>query len=160
MRGNLHVPEATVAVSAAATVAAAAYRQSKPDTFAFPGFTHIFGRSRQGWRLIWRRTARERLNAKLRQVKATLRGMMHMPIPEQGRYLRLVLNGCYNYYAVPTNFRALNSFYWHIMRHWRHCLRRRSQRHRLTCQRMMRIAARWLPSPKLRHPCPDWRFES
>ena len=32
---------------------------------------------------------RERLNAKLRQVKATLRGMMHLPIPEQGRYLRL-----------------------------------------------------------------------
>jgi hypothetical protein len=32
-----------------------------------------------------------------------------------GRYLRLVL-GFYNYYAVPTNFRALNPFYWHIMR--------------------------------------------
>ena len=43
---------------------------------------------------------RERLNAKLRQVKATLRRMRHMPIPEQGRYLRLVLNGFYNYYAV------------------------------------------------------------
>jgi hypothetical protein len=24
---------------------------------------------------------------------------------------------------------------------------------------MMRIAERWLPSPKLRHPCPDWRFD-
>jgi hypothetical protein len=67
-------------------------------------------------------------------------------LPEQGRYLRLVLNGFYNYYAVPTNFRALNSFYWHIMRSWEHCLRRRSLRHRLTCQRMMRIAARWLPA--------------
>jgi RNA-directed DNA polymerase len=133
--------------------------QGKPETFAFLGFTHIFGRTREGRRLIRRHTVRERLNAKLRQVKATLRGMMHMPIPEQGRYLRLVLNGFYNYYAVPTNFRALNSFYSHIMRHWQHCLRRRSQRHRLTCQRMMRIAARWLPSPKLRHPCPDWRFD-
>jgi hypothetical protein len=65
--------------------------------------------------------------------------------PEQGRYLRLVVNGFCNYYAVPTNFRTLNSFYWHIMRYWQHCLRRRSQRHRLTCQRMMRIAAHWLP---------------
>ena len=72
---------------------------------------------------------------------------------------RCSLNGFYNYYAVPTNFRALNSFYWHIMRYWQHCLRRRSQRHRLTCQRMMRIAAHWLPNPKLRHPCPDWRFD-
>ena len=32
--------------------------------------------------------------------------MRHLPIPEQGRYLRLVVNGFYNYYAVPTNFRA------------------------------------------------------
>jgi RNA-directed DNA polymerase len=78
---------------------------------------------------------RERLNAKLRQVKTTLLRMRHLPIPEQGRYLRLVLNGFYNYYAVPTNFRALHSFYWHIMRYWQHCLMRRSQRHRLTCQR-------------------------
>ena len=28
--------------------------------------------------------------------------MRHLPIPEQGRYLRLVLNGFYNDYAVPT----------------------------------------------------------
>jgi hypothetical protein len=85
--------------------------------------------------------------------------MRHLPIPEQGRYLRLVLNGFYNYYAVPTNFRALNAFYYHVLWHWLRRLRRRSQRHRLTCQRMMRIAALWLPSPKLRHPCPDWRFD-
>ena len=89
--------------------------QGKPETFAFLGFTHIFGRTRQGRRLIRRHTIRERLNAKLRQVKATLRRMMHLPIPEQGRYLRLVLNGFYNYYAVPTNFRALNAFYYHVL---------------------------------------------
>ena len=58
--------------------------QGKPETFAFLGFTHIFGRTRQGRRLIRRHTVRERLNAKLRQVKATLRGMMHLPIPSRG----------------------------------------------------------------------------
>jgi hypothetical protein len=77
--------------------------QCKPETFAFLGFTHIFARTREGRRLIRRHTVRERLNAKLRQVKTTLRGMRHLPIPEQGRYLRLVLNGFYNYYAVPTS---------------------------------------------------------
>jgi RNA-directed DNA polymerase len=133
--------------------------QGKPETFAFLGFTHIFGRTREGRRLIRRHTLRERLNAKLRQVKATLRRMRHLPIPEQGRYLRLVLNGFYNYYAVPTNFRALNAFYYHVLQHWLRCLRRRSQRHRLTWRKMMRLAERWLPSPKLRHPYPDWRFD-
>jgi hypothetical protein len=58
--------------------------QAKPETFAFLGFTHIFGRTRQGRGLIRRHTVRERLNAKLRQVKTTLRGMRHLPIPEQG----------------------------------------------------------------------------
>jgi len=43
-------------------------------------------------RPIRRHTVRERLNAKLRQLKATLRRMRHLPIPEQGRDLRLVLN--------------------------------------------------------------------
>jgi hypothetical protein len=118
--------------------------QGKPETFAFLGFTHIFGRTRQGWRLIRRHTVRERLNAKLGQVKATLRRMRHLPIPEQGRYLRLLLNGFYNYYAVPTNFRALNAFYYHVLSHWLRCLRRRSQRHKLTWRKMMRIAERWL----------------
>ncbi len=50
--------------------------------------------------------------------------MRHLAIPE--RYLRLVLNGFYNYYAVPTNFRALNTFYYHVLWHWLLCLRRRN----------------------------------
>ena len=85
--------------------------------------------------------------------------MRHLPIPEQGRYLRLVLNGYYNYYAVPTNFRALNAFYCHVLAYWLRCLRRRSQRHRLTWQRMMRIAGRRHPSPHLQHSRPDRRFD-
>jgi hypothetical protein len=80
---------------------------------------------------------------------------------ERGRRDRaaLMLIGLYNYYAVPTNFRALNAFYYHVLWIWLRCLRRRSQRHRLTWRKMMRIAERWLPSPKLRHPYPDWRFD-
>lgn len=47
----------------------------------------------------------------------------------------------------------------YVLADWLRCLRRRSQRHRLTWRKMMRIAERWLPSPKLRHPYPDWRFD-
>jgi hypothetical protein len=84
--------------------------------------------------------------------------MRHLPVPEQGRYLRLVLNGFYTYHTVPTNARALNAFYYHVLSHGLRRLRRRSPRHRLTW-RKMRLAERWLPSPKLRHPYPDWRFD-
>jgi hypothetical protein len=44
--------------------------------------------------------------------------MRLLPIPEQGRYLRLVLNGFYNYYAVPTNSRALNALHYLVLWHW------------------------------------------
>ena len=32
-----------------------------------------------------------------------------------------MLNGFYNYYAVPTNVRALNAFYYHLLWHWLRC---------------------------------------
>jgi RNA-directed DNA polymerase len=83
---------------------------------------------------------RERLNAKLRQVKANPYRMRHLTIPEQGHSLRLLLSGFYNYYAVPTNFRALNTLFYHVLCHWLRCLQRLSQRHKLTWRKMMRIA--------------------
>jgi hypothetical protein len=36
----------------------------------------------------------------------------HLPIPEQGKWLRYVVNGHFNYHAVPTNGQAL-----HVFRH-------------------------------------------
>ena len=134
--------------------------QGKPETFAFLGFTHIYGRSREGRGLIRRHTVRERLNAKLRQVKATLRRMRADANPRAGalpatgtqRLLQLLRR------SKPTSAPSIPSI-GASLRSWPRGLRRRSQRHRLTCQRMMRLAARWLPSPKLRHPCPDWRFD-
>ena len=90
----------------------------KPETFAFLGFTHICGTSRGGTFLILRHTVRERLREKLRQVKETIWRMMHQPIAEQGLYLKRVMNGFLNYFAVPTNSRAINSFYRHVGWYW------------------------------------------
>ncbi len=44
--------------------------------------------------------------------------MMHRPIAEQGLYLKRVVNGFLNYFAVPTNSRAINSFYRHVGWYW------------------------------------------
>jgi hypothetical protein len=59
----------------------------RPETFAFLGFTHICGENRRGGFIIRRHTIRERLRAKLHEVKDTLYRMRHSPIDEQGRYL-------------------------------------------------------------------------
>ena len=68
------------------------------------------------------------------------------------------MNGYFAYHAVPTNCRALNSFYREVVRHWLRALRRRGQRHRLTYRKMFEIAATWLPAVRVRNPYPAQRF--
>jgi RNA-directed DNA polymerase len=56
----------------------------KPETFNFLGFTFICGRSRRGNFLLKRKSRRDRVRAKLKEIKEALWRRMHRPIPEQG----------------------------------------------------------------------------
>ena len=130
----------------------------KPETFTFLGFTFICGKSRRGAFLLQRKTRRDRMRAKLQEIKAELRRHMHKPIPEQGWWLKAVVTGFFAYHAVPTNSRALSAFRYHVTNLWRRTLRRRSQKDHITWARMTRIAAAWLPPPRVLHPWPSQRF--
>jgi hypothetical protein len=55
---------------------------------------------------------------------------MHQSIPEQGKWLRRVVRGYFNYHAVPTNACALHVFLPDVTDIWRRRLRRRSQKDR------------------------------
>ena len=103
-------------------------------------------------------TDSKRVRAKLRANRLEMRRRMHQPIPEQGRWLASVLRGHYRYYAVPDNGKALFAFRGQIIRGWLWTLRRRSQRDRLTWERLGRLADRWLPRPTILHPWPEQRF--
>jgi group II intron reverse transcriptase/maturase len=130
----------------------------KPETFTFLGFTFISGKSRKGKFLIHRKTRRDRMRAKLKEVKEQLQRCRHQPIPEQGKWLRQVVTGHFAYYAVPTNSRSLWAFRHHVVDLWRRSLRRRSQRDGMTWDRTARIADDWLPRPRILHPWPSQRF--
>jgi RNA-directed DNA polymerase len=130
----------------------------KPETFNFLGFTFICGRNSRGRFLLCRRTRRDRMQAKLKDIKEELRQRRHQPIPEQGEWLRQVVAGFFAYHAVPTNSRALRAFRKGVESLWLHSLRRRSQRDRTTWDRMKRLAADWLPEPRILHPWPFKRF--
>jgi RNA-directed DNA polymerase len=132
----------------------------KPETFDFLGFTHICGKGRSGSFWLRRTTVSKRLRAKLKQIKDQLKRRRHLPIPEQGRWLASVVRGHLAYYAVPGNARAINAFRVQIGRHWLRALRRRSQRHRLSWERMDRLIARWLPPVRIVHPYPEVRFDA
>src|SRR2546430_2440176 len=78
--------------------------KGKPETFNFLGFTHICGQTRKNGKfLVMRKTIRKRLLAKLKQVREVLRGLMHQPLAEVGKWLRSVVQGYFNYHAVPGN---------------------------------------------------------
>jgi group II intron reverse transcriptase/maturase len=130
----------------------------KPETFAFLGFTFVCGTSRQGRFQLQRKTRGDRMRAKLREIKEELRQRRHQPIPEQGRWLKQVVAGHLGYFAVPTNSRAISAFRHHVINLWRRALRRRSQRDRTTWARIERLAADWLPLPRILHPWPSARF--
>jgi RNA-directed DNA polymerase len=130
----------------------------KPETFKFLGFTFICGKTRRGKFLVVRKSRRDRMRAKLKEIKQTLRRCMHQPIPVQGKWLRQVVRGYFNYHAVPTNRSALAAFRSFVIDIWRRTLKRRSQTARLTWPRMVRLANAWLPQPHIRHPWPRAGF--
>jgi len=130
----------------------------KPETFTFLGFTFVCGKSRRGRFLIKRKTRRDRMRAKLREIKEDMQRRMHQPIPEQGRWLRQVVTGFFAYHAVPTNGRSLGAFRYHVTNLWRRSLRRRSQKDHTTWARVTKLADDWLPRPRILHPWPNQRF--
>lgn len=132
--------------------------EGKPETFNFLGFTHICGRSRRGAFQLKRKSRSDRLRAKLRETKETLRRRLHQTIDEQGAWLQSVLRGFYAYHAVPTNAVALWDFRFNVTDIWRRALRRRGQKHGMTWRRMTVLQTRWLPRPRITHPWPNQRF--
>ncbi|WP_368736113.1 group II intron reverse transcriptase/maturase [Mycoavidus sp. SF9855] len=130
----------------------------KPETFTYLGFTHISGTSRSGAFQLKRSSRKDRMRAKLQQVKEQMRRRMHELIASQGRWLAQVVRGYFAYHAVPTNMKALRAFRHSIMHLWRRTLRRRSQKDNMTWQRIQRLANEWLPQPRILHEWPDRRF--
>jgi RNA-directed DNA polymerase len=131
--------------------------EGKPETFDFLGFTHMSGRNRYGWFAVRRMSIRKRMRAKLRKIKQELRQRMHDPVPQTGNWLKSVVQGYFNYHAVPGNLGSLGMLRERVLSLWWHTLCRRSQQ-RLPWTRMLQLGARWLPQPRMLHPYPAVRF--
>ncbi len=130
----------------------------KPETFNFLGFTHYCGVSREGKFKVKRKTMRKRFTAKLHEIKTELRKRMHQAIYDQGSWLRSVVRGYFAYHAIPDNGTAIGAFRYRVTELWYRILRKRSQRNRMTWERMARIVALWLPPARISHPWPEQRF--
>jgi group II intron reverse transcriptase/maturase len=132
--------------------------EGKPETFDFLGFTHIIGTTRKGYFTVRRKTGGKRMRAKLQQIKQELRSRMHHPVAQTGKWLKSVVQGYFNYHAVPGNLDSLGVFRERVTRLWRRTLICRGQKHRLPWTRLHLLAVRWLPQPRVLHPYPEVRF--
>ena len=132
--------------------------EGKPETFGFLGFTHICGKTKNEKFALKRKTIAKRMAAKLKEIKQQLRTRMHDPTALTGKWLQSVLQGYFNYHAVPGNLSRLCIFRNRVIRLWRWALRRRGQKRRPNWARMSRLAQRWLPVPRALHPYPAARF--
>jgi len=112
-----------------------------PETFAFLGFTHYCGWTRDGRFIVKHKTQSKRLTRKLKALRQDAWRLMHAPLAEQHHWYSSVLRGHYGYFGMPHNWRSLNGFRQEVRRIWFNCLRRRRQKNRHTASGTMRIAS-------------------
>jgi group II intron reverse transcriptase/maturase len=134
--------------------------ERRPETFDFLGFTHICAKTRQGYFSVERHTARKRQITKLRSLRVELRRRMHLPLDEQGAYVRSVVVGHVRYFGVPFNSQAIAHFRQSAVWLWWRTLRRRGNRQLLPWRRMAHYAQKWIPAARICHPQPLARFSA
>jgi group II intron reverse transcriptase/maturase len=130
----------------------------KPETFNFLGFTHISTQNKHNMYVVLRQTMRKRMQTKLKEITRELKHKMHEPIPEQGQWLKQVLQGHYQYYGVPLNSRQMSNFRHQVVLIWKRTISKRSQKGEVTWERMLRLITRWIPAPRICHPYPGQRI--
>lgn len=123
----------------------------RPETFAFLGFVHYCGCTRDGRFIVKHKTEGKRLTRKLKAVREEAWRLMHAPLARQHEWYAALLRGHYGYYGRPHNYPALNGFYREIRRVWMRCLRRRSQKsRRMSWDEFDILTARFaLPLPRI-----------
>ncbi len=100
-----------------------------------------------------------RMRLQLRAIDAQLRRRMHVPGADTGKWLRSVVQGGFNYHAVPRNSQCLDRFRTQVCRLWLAVLRRRSQRgRRWRWDRMSTLIRWWIPRTRILHPYPNQRL--
>lgn len=123
----------------------------RPRTFAFLGFTHYCGWTRDGRFIVKHKTQSKRITRKLNELRRDAWRRMHDCLADQHRWYVSVLRGHCAYYGMPHNWRALAGFRQALRRIWFICLRRRSQRSR-------RSGWDWFDAVTARYPLPPVRI--
>lgn len=131
----------------------------KPETFDFLGFTHFCAaRKDDGGFKLSRKTLAKKMKAKLADLKAELCKRINIDVYSQGRWLRAVVQGHFNYYAVPGNWKSLDSFKTAVSKLWLKLLKRRSQKSTINWKKLTVLIRWFIPKVAILHPYPNQRL--
>jgi hypothetical protein len=120
-------------------------------TFDFLGFTHFIGKSRNGKRILKRKTSGKKLNAALKRTEEWIRDNRHkMTITELIKGLNAKLRGHYGYYGITFNRRGIGSYYRQTLRKLQKWLNRRGGEKVWTWTRFIKLTNEWIPLEKPR----------
>lgn len=121
-----------------------------PGVFDFLGFTHYWGKSREGHNAIKRKTSKKRLNRGIKSIGQWCRDNRHEPVREQWQSLKSKLRGHYAYYGITGNWKSLVAYLRAVERRWREWLGRRSTRSRVSWEAMLAKLSQAYPLPQPR----------
>ena len=121
-----------------------------PGTFDFLGFTHYWGKSRNGRWVIRRHTSRKRFTRSLKAMNQWCRKNLHEPMRVQVEALGRKLKGHFGYYGITGNYEALARYRREVIRVWRKWLARRGDPQGMSWERMTPPAPVLLPARSAR----------
>ena len=105
-------------------------REVKPESFDFLGFTHYWGTSRKGNKVVQRKTSAKRFTRSLKAIKEWGWKHRHLPLKQQQEQINGKLTGHYGYYGITGNIRSLNNLRFEVQKKWRKWLGRRTRKGR------------------------------
>lgn len=95
-------------------------------------------RNKTGCKVVFRTDAKRFTRAKA-SIKEKMWKQMHKKPKEQVKAINAVLRGHYNYYGMAGNNGRLQSFYQEVLKYWKRCLSRRSQKGKVSWAEMKRL---------------------
>jgi hypothetical protein len=118
-------------------------------SFDLLGFTHYWGRSRQGRWVVKRKTSKSRLRRGLTAIADWCRTNRHAPLPQQHETLSQKLRGHFAYSGITGNAEALQRFRRGVIGLWRKWLGRRHRGGEVSWERMYRLQKRYPLPPAI-----------
>ena len=139
------------------------FRPNRPDrtdhpatdgtSFDFLGFTHVWGKSRNGKNMVRQVTAKGRYARALAAVTERCRANRHQPIPTQHACLSAMMRGHYACHGMAGNGRRLRWYARQVVRIWKKWLSRRGRHGNVPWSRLTEWLKRHpLPRPRIVHP--------